>query len=385
MRMRLNPAGDIPLGCPSDHPPKHKWDKVVYNDFIFGGNDSPAPAAPNYAPLAAASDRAAELGAELGREQLAESKRQYEINRATGEPVVAQQLALMKQSEQQGTDYYKYMTDTFRPLEQGMVAQATAEGSPQRMEEQAAQAAADARRGQAQQANMVARQGLRYGYSPAKMAAMQAQLAGANSSAVAGAMTGARNQQRNLGWARQLDAAGLGRNLPGAAQGAYGLTLNAGNSAVSNTMAPGNALLTGMAQGAGFQQTGIGQQMGGLGNILSAQGSYNNMLAQYNSAEAQRSAAGMQGLGSAIGTGAALYMKYGGSDRRLKKNIEQVSIDPDTGLGIYEFEYIDGDSRRFRGVMADEVEAVVPEAVVYDSRGYALVNYSLLGIDMVEV
>jgi hypothetical protein len=54
-------------------------------------------------------------------------------------------------------------------------------------------------------------------------------------------------------------------------------------------------------------------------------------------------------------------------------------------LGIYEFEYIDGDSRRFRGVMADEVEAVVPEAVVYDSRGYALVNYSLLGIDMVEV
>ena len=376
MRMRLNPAGDIPLGCPSDHPPKHKWDRVVYNDFIFGGDD-PAPAAPDYSQLAAASEKAAQIGADLGREQLAESKRQYEINRATAEPVVAQQLALMKQSEQQGTDYYKYMTDTYRPLERSIVEQATAEGSPQRMEEQAAQAAADARRGQVQQANMVARQGLRYGYSPAKMAAMQASLAGANSSAVAGAMTGARNQQRNLGYARQLDAAGLGRNLPNAAAGAYGLTLNAGNSAVSNTMAPGNALLTGMAQGAGFQQTGIGQKMGGLGNILSAQGSYNNMLSNYT-------AANQVDVGSLLKGGASVYTAFQ-SDRRLKQNIEQVSIDPDTGLGIYEFEYIDGDSRRFRGVMADEVEAVMPEAVVYDSRGYALVNYSLLGIDMVEV
>lgn len=377
MRTRLNPAGDIPLGCPNDRPPKHRWDRVVYNDFIFGGNDSPPPAAPNYAPMAAASDRAAELGTQLGREQLAEAQRQYNINRSVAEPVVAAQLGLMASQKQQGDDYYKYMTDTYRPIERGIAAQAMVEGSDARMEEMAAQAAADARRGQAQQSNMIARQGLRYGYSPAKMATMQAQLAGANSSAVAGAMTGARNQQRNLGYARQLDAAGLGRNLPGASQGAYGTMLNSGNSAVNNVMQPGNALMMGAAQGAGMQQQGIGQQMTGLGGILSAQGSYNNMLSNYN-------AANQVDVGGLLKGGAAVYTAYN-SDRRLKQNIEQVSIDPATGLGIYEFEYTDGDSRRFRGVMADEVEAVMPEAVVYDSRGYALVNYSLLGIDMVEV
>ena len=274
------------------------------SDIFGGGNSSPPPPAPNYAPMAAASDYAANVGKQLGDAQLAEAKRQYDINREVAEPVVKAQLGLMASQQQQGDDYYKYMTDTYRPLERGMVSQATAEGSDARMEEMAAQAAADARRGQTQQSNMIARQGLRYGYSPARMATMQAQMAGANSSAVAGAMTGARNQQRNLGWARQLDAAGLGRNLPGASQGAYGTMLNSGNSAVNNVMQPGNALMMGSAQGAGMQQQGIGQQLSGLGGLLSAQGSYNNMVAQSNTA-----AAGQRGqmMGTIIGSGVALY------------------------------------------------------------------------------
>ena len=380
MRTRLNPAGDIPLGCPNDHPPKHRWDRVVYNDFIFGGNDSPPPAAPNYAPMAAASDRAAELGTQLGREQLAEAQRQYDINRAVAEPVVAAQLGLMASQKQQGDDYYKYMTDTYRPIERGIAAQAMVEGSDARMEEMAAQAAADARRGQTQQSNMIARQGLRYGYSPSKMATMQAQLAGANSSAVAGAMTGARNQQRNLGYARQLDAAGLGRNLPGASQGAYGTMLNSGNSAVNNVMQPGNALMMGAAQGAGMQQQGIGQQMTGLGGILSAQGSYNNMLAQ-------RDANSGGGMGALLGAGAQLGSAYlmRGSDRRLKEDIVKVGFDERTGLNLYEFKYIGQDSARYRGVMADEVEKQYPRAVEYTPTGFAKVNYGMLGLEMVEV
>ena len=371
MRTRLNPAGDIPLGCPNDGPPKHRWDRVVYNDFIFGGNDSPPPAAPNYA---------ADVGKQLGDAQLAEAQRQYDINRAVAEPVVKAQLGLMNSQQQQGDDYYKYMTDTYRPLEKGMVAQATAEGSDARMEEMAAQAAADARRGQAQQSNMIARQGLRYGYSPAKMATMQAQLAGANSAAVAGSMTGARNQQRNLGWARQLDAAGLGRNLPGASQGAYGTMLNSGNSAVNNVMQPGNALMMGAAQGAGMQQQGIGQQMTGLGGILSAQGSYNNMLAQ-------RDANSGGGMGALLGAGAQLGSAYimSGSDRRLKEDIVLVGHDERTGLNLYEFKYIGQDSARYRGVMADEVAEQYPRAVTYTPTGFAKVNYGMLGLEMVEV
>jgi hypothetical protein len=252
---------------------------------------------PDYTAMAEASKYAAQLGKELGDAQLAEAKRQYDQNYAVARPVVEAQTGLMKQQQTQGDDYYSYMQNTFRPLEKGMVSQAQHEGSDARMEEQAAQAAADARRGQSQQANMMVRQGLRYGYSPAKMAAMAGQMAGANSSAVAGAMTGARNNQRNIGWARQMDAAGLGRNLTGASQGAYGLSINAGNAAVGNQMQPGNALMTGMAQGAGMKQQGTGQQIQGLGSILSSQTSYANA----------NQGGGGGGLGDLIGTGIAAY------------------------------------------------------------------------------
>lgn len=242
--------------------------------MILCGKDAPAaPPPPDYSGVAAASGKAAELGHDLGLQQLAESKRQYELNRAVADPVIASQLGLMAQTKTQGDDYYKYMQDTFRPLEKGMVDTATREGSDQRLEEMAAQAAGDVRRGQTQQANMMARQGLRYGYSPSRMSAMAGQMAGTNAGQIAGAMTGARNQQRNVGWARQMDAAGLGRNLSGASLGAYGLSNNSGNSAMANSMAPGGQLLTGMAQGAGMQQQGAAAGLQGQMGILNSQNS----------------------------------------------------------------------------------------------------------------
>jgi len=359
--------------------------KPVGKRMTLEGKDSPSPPpAPDYSQMAGASVEAARLGKELGESQLAEAKRQYDLNKAVVDPVVASQLGLMKQTKEQGDDYYKYMQDTFRPLEKGMVDTAGREGSDARLEEMAGQATADMRRGQTQQANMMARQGLRYGYSPAKMAMMAGQMAGANASAVAGAATGARNQQRNIGWARQMDAAGLGRNLSGASLGAYGLSNNSGNSAVANSMAPGGMLMSGMAQGAGMQQTGQGQRIQGLGGILNAQTSaYGQGL--------QAESNGGGGLGALLGAGAQLGaagIQYGGwfgSDRRLKEDIVLVGKDERTGLNLYEFAYKDSDGTRYRGVMADEVEPRFPAAVVYDDIGFASVNYGMLGIQMVEV
>lgn len=346
---------------------------------LEGGKGGSAPPPPDYTPMAQASERAAQLGKELGTAQLDESRRQYDRNMAVAQPVVDAQLGLMRSQQAQGDDYYNYNVNTFRPLEKSMVGQAVHEGSDARLEEQAGQAAADVRNGQSRQANMMARQGLRYGYSPAKMAMMAGQMATTNASAEAGAMTGARNQQRNLGWARQMDAAGLGRNLVGASQGAYGTMLNAGNSAVSNAQQPGNGLLMGMAQGAGMQQQGAGQNLSGLGGILSAQGSYNNMVASNNANSGG-------GLGAILGTagqlGAAYIMK--GSDRRLKEDIVKVGRDERTGLNLYEFRYLGGD-KVYRGVMADEVESQYPRAVARNEAGFALVNYGMLGLEMVEV
>jgi len=73
-----------------------------------------------------------------------------------------------------------------------------------------------------------------------------------------------------------------------------------------------------------------------------------------------------------------------GSDRGIKENIVRVGDHP-LGIGLYLFDYkpqyreICGQGRRF-GVMADEVEAIMPEAVSVHPRGFKQVDYAMLGI-----
>jgi hypothetical protein len=62
------------------------------------------------------------------------------------------------------------------------------------------------------------------------------------------------------------------------------------------------------------------------------------------------------------------------SDRRLKSNIVRIGTHP-LGIGIYEY---DIDGSRQRGVMADEVLTVLPEAVLTGDDGYMMVNYGVL-------
>ncbi len=72
------------------------------------------------------------------------------------------------------------------------------------------------------------------------------------------------------------------------------------------------------------------------------------------------------------------------SDRRLKQNIIKIGNHP-LGFGLYLFEYRPeyrkrcGDGRQF-GVMADEVEKVMPSAVVPGFGGFKAVNYDQIGI-----
>jgi len=103
-----------------------------------------------------------------------------------------------------------------------------------------------------------------------------------------------------------------------------------------------------------------------------AQRNYQNQVGSYN--------AGMGMLGSlagAVGTAAGGPLGVAGlftSDRRLKSNIVRVGTHP-LGIGVYEYDIA---GQRQRGVMADEVETVLPEAVVTRSDGYKMVNYGLL-------
>lgn len=68
------------------------------------------------------------------------------------------------------------------------------------------------------------------------------------------------------------------------------------------------------------------------------------------------------------------------SDVRLKDDVAQVGRLAN-GLGLYRFRYR-GDDAVHVGVMAQEVAAVDPDAVVRGEDGYLRVNYDRLGLRM---
>lgn len=95
---------------------------------------------------------------------------------------------------------------------------------------------------------------------------------------------------------------------------------------------------------------------------------------------------GQQGLGSLlsiIGTAGSLGWKPF-SDIRTKENIKKIGSLPN-GLNVYEYEYKSefkdhpsAGHGKFVGVMAHEVEKVIPEAVSIDLDGYKHIDYSLI-------
>ena len=71
-----------------------------------------------------------------------------------------------------------------------------------------------------------------------------------------------------------------------------------------------------------------------------------------------------------------------GSDAAIKENIRKIGV-LDNGLNLYKFEYQApykdtwGHGEHI-GVMAQEVEQIIPEAVSVHPDGYKLVNYSMI-------
>lgn len=332
--------------------------------------------APDYAPLAEASAEAARIQAGLGREQLAFARDQYERTAPMLESIANQQMQAQAEQMEQARDYYNYQRDVFRPLERSIVQDAQDFNTEAYREQLASQAAADAGRafGISQQQNQRAMAAMGINPNSGRFAGMQ-QAAGLQQAATrAAAMTGTRRQAEQMGYARQLDAAGLGRGLAGASLGAYGGATGAGSAAGQSAQSAGQNFMGNMALGANTIATGQKMNLSGLSNIL------NNQTKTY----INTSGSLLGDIGGALGGAASAYTAFG-SDRKIKENIKEVGVDQRTALTLYEFNYIGDTTRRFRGVMADEVELVYPEAVEDTDLGFKAVRYDLLGIEFKEV
>lgn len=316
----------------------------------MGGKSSPPP--PDYSGMERVANR-----------QLDFAERQYEEMKPTLTGLADTMRSAQQQQMEQAKDYYDYNVGTFRPLERGLVADAERFSTEGYREQQARAAAASAAQAFGQTQAMSQRAMASRGINPNSGAGMAMATQGNLGLAAqrANAMTGARQQAEGMGWARRMDAAGLGRNLAGASTAAYSGATQAGTSAGNTYMAPGNQ----------FQQ-GLSNAGQTFGNMASTQASV------YNSAQES----GMD-VGGLLQGGAAMYTAF--SDRRLKMNIKEVGRDERTMLPLYEFEYVDKPGATYLGVMSDDVRKKFPEMVIVMPNGYDAVNYAGLGIEMIEV
>ena len=103
----------------------------------------------------------------------------------------------------------------------------------------------------------------------------------------------------------------------------------------------------------------------GITNLLT-QGANAQAAGQVGAANAQS-----QGTNNLLNLAALIYS----SDRRLKTGI--VKIGESKGLGVYRFRYTFAPESEVIGYMADEVEALYPDAVL-EIGGYKAVNYGAI-------
>jgi hypothetical protein len=302
--------------------------------------NSPEPPKPD-----PALGQAAAANADIGRDSLAFNKQVYEEGKPRREAmdslvqqIAGQQLSSANENQALSRDYANYMKTNFRPVEEGLTYQAyglnpqeaaelsklkptdTSDASAwgkyssrlnelktnaetRQQEEAAGQAGGAVGEAAAATRGSNARDLARMGLDPSSGAYAAANESGrlGESAMRADAMNKARITAKNTLWAKQMDVANLGRNLPSNQATSAQIANQAGNSAVGNAGAGNTANL--QAQGALNQgygtATAANSAAGGLyGNVFDA-----NMRGY---AAQQAGAAGQsQGLGSIIGAGLA--------------------------------------------------------------------------------
>jgi hypothetical protein len=155
------------------------------------------------------------------------------------------QLASMRQQDELAREYADYNRTTFRPLEQGIVRSAQEYDTPEKRQAAAGTALADVDMRFAAQNQAAARQMAANGVNPgsARSMAVMGSQGVEQARAGAGAAAQARKGVETTGFARQMDAASLGRNLPSNQATSAGLGINAGNSAVNAGQAAANVAI----------------------------------------------------------------------------------------------------------------------------------------------
>lgn len=279
--------------------------------FVDLGDDSPAPDTSKQDAIAQQmADQSAAQFAWAQEQWAAEAPMREEAARISGE-VSQAQIDTMRQQQEISKDYWDYQKGTFRPLEQRIVADAAAFDTPERR----SAAVSDAMAGTEQQLSLARaannRSMTRMGVNPnsAKFGLSNNALSLGAASAKAAAGKQAADAIEQQGYARRMDAASLGRNLPSNQATAAQIGLQAGNAAASTAQIPvamgANAIQL-MNQSASTANSGLS----GAANIYA-----NSTNARTN---AQSDNSGLWGALGSIGGGLAANPLLFASDKNQK-------------------------------------------------------------------
>ena len=189
------------------------------------------------------------------------------------------------------------------------------------------------------------------------------------------------NWQRGSGNRQGLGGGGRQQGLGNRGVGNRG---NVGNRAgVGNRGNVGNRGGGNRAAGAGNRGHGghAAHRGGGRQNLAARGGGRSGGGMHAHRGGGMHAMGGMRGGGGFRGGGGGGGFRGGGgrrSDSRLKHDVALLGY-LDDGLGFYRFSY-NGSTKVYVGVMAQEVQQLMPAAVMRGRDGYLRVDYTLLGL-----
>lgn len=259
------------------------------------GGKSKAPAAPDFGPLVAASQKAADYSYELSTKQQAWAEKVYADNKVVGDKVIDFALGQMdKQAAWADADRKRY-EDIYQPLEEQAALRAQDYASPERQEQEAGKAEADVA-AQFNQARQAASDRLeQFGVDPSQTRSGALDLGTRVAEAAAQASAGNQARFRTEQYGDQLMAnvINTGKGYPQQVLGASGQAGQSGNQATNTGLATTASGAQTMGTGGSWQGMG-NQALGMAGQMLNA--GYQNQLAEYNAKQS-----GSSGWGAAAG------------------------------------------------------------------------------------
>lgn len=272
------------------------------------------------APDVSGMNRAAESSAALSKEALDWARQVYAQEapdrRAAADldrRVAASQVAGMDFATSQARQDAARNRTVFQPLEDRLVGDAQGYDTPQRRAEAVARAGADVESAAGMAVDDMNRDLLRRGGSVDDGGARgnTLDLALGKARMRAGASDNAVRNIEQQGYARRMDAAGLGRGVVSSQATQQQIASQTGGAAVGAS----NAGLAALQSGNSVMQTGFNQGMQGMGQA-------GNLYGQVAGIQSQTRGQNLQFLSSAMNTGANLYMA---SDKNKKKGTGKVT------------------------------------------------------------